>query len=795
MRPGCAWMALGILWSSTSIAGDSPATPSFEQHVMPLLRARCVKCHGPAKREAKLNLATPKGLARGGENGEVIVAGRLDESLLWEKVEAGEMPPKEPLSDDEKALLRRWIEGGSPGLPRVSPGDPEGADFWAFAPASRPRIPEVRIAERIRTPIDRFIQAALEAKGLALGPEANRATLIRRVSLDLTGLPPTAKEVVKFLSDPAPDAYEQMVDRTLASPQYGERWGKHWLDAAGYADSNGYFNADTDRPLAYRYRDYVIKSWNEDKPFDRFLLEQLAGDELAGYRPGGKVTPETIELLVATHFLRNAPDGTGESDGNPDEVRADQYAVLEGTTQILGSALFGLTLQCARCHDHKFEPISQKDYYQIYAVLWPAFDLEKWVKPQQRIVEAPLPDELAAWQAKSHRLDAELFALKNRHVFTDPFVDPSGKRGKALAQGVQAIDAQRGERPGRIAWVADLSSSPSNTPLLTRGRYTDPGAKVEPGPPAILADRVNPFAAERPSEPALYTARRLAFARWLTRPASRPAALLARVTANRLWQQHFGTGLIASSENLGYSGAPASHPELLEWLASELAESGWRIKSWHRLILLSSTYRQASSTTEKALRADPENRLLSRYPVRRLDAETIRDAMLAASGELDLRIGGTYVPTKVVGTGEVVVDEGADGAGRRAVYLQQRRTQVPSMLEVFDAPSIVTNCTRRSSSTMPLQSLSLLNSAFVSARAHGLATRLNREAGSDPDARISYAFLQAIGREPDDTERATARQFVQTQPSRYPNRTDADAQAWIDLCQMILVSNASLYVE
>jgi hypothetical protein len=360
---------------------------------------------------------------------------------------------------------------------------------------------------------------------------------------------------------------------------------------------------------------------------------------------------------------------------------------------------------------------------------------------------------------------------------------------------IQAVDARRGERPGRIAWVADLSANPSDAHLLKRGLYGEPGPTVGPAPPAVLADPDNPFEARRPPGGAASTGRRLALARWLTRPGSRPAALLARVTANRLWQHHFGAGLVATPENLGYSGVPPSHPELLEWLAAELAQGGWRAKRWQRLVLTSAAYRQASAPRAEAIRVDPDDRWLWRFPVRRLDAEAIRDAMLAASGGLDRRMGGPYVPTKVTETGEVVADEAAGGARRRSVYLQQRRTQVLSVLDVFDAPSIVTNCTRRTTSTMPLQSLSLLNSGFVAARARELARRSRREAGADPDARLAHVFHLAVGRGPDDAERAAARRFLESQPGRYPGRDDASERAWDDLCQMILASNAFLYVE
>lgn len=784
------------LLCGTCAHGDERTTdPTWERSILPLLKARCVKCHGPAKREAKLNLATPRGMARGGKDGAVVVPGQPEESLLWERIDADEMPPKAPLSSLEKAVLRRWIERGAPGLAKIPPGESEGADHWAFAAASRPDPPAVRDSSRIRTPVDRFIEAALEARDLSIGPEADRATLIRRVSFDLTGLPPTPAEIARFLDDSAPAAYERMVEHYLSSPHYGERWGKFWLDAAGYADSNGYFNADSDRPLAYRYRDYVIRAWNEDRPLDRFIQEQLAGDELAEYRPGGPVTPEIVDLLVATHFLRNAPDGTGESDGNPDELRADRYAVLEGTTQIIGSGLLGLTLQCARCHDHKFEPITQKDYYQLYAILYPAFNVENWAKPNDRVVNAPLPAERAVIEAETRRIDGEIAALKVDHLFHFPFVDQDKEQRDALKRAIQEKESQRKLLPGRVAWVTDLSGTPPAVHLLRRGVYSDPGPGVDAAAPAVLSDPTNRVEVKAPPSGYPSTGRRLALARWLTRPGSRAAALLARVLSNRIWQHHFGTGLVATPENLGYSGAAPSHPELLEFLAAELAGHGWSAKALHREILLSATYRQEGADCPAAQAVDPENRLLWRYPLRRLDAESVRDAMLAASGELDCHRGGPYVPTRRTNEGEVVVDERAPGAHRRSIYLQQRRTQILTFLDVFDAPAIVTNCTRRVETTIPLQSLSLLNSEFVAARARGLARRIDREAGPCAGDRVNRAFLLATGRGPDAAECAGALRFLASQPERYAGRADASERSWDDFCQMILASNAFLYVE
>jgi Protein of unknown function (DUF1553)/Protein of unknown function (DUF1549)/Planctomycete cytochrome C len=789
-----ASLVFGALGLSAARGGDGRSDPTLDRQVLPLLKARCVKCHGPARREGRLSLASPKGLARGGKNGGLVVPGRPEASLIWEQVADDEMPPDEPLPDDEKALIRRWIERGAAGLPALAAGESEAADHWSFAPPRRPEVAAVRDGRRVRGEIDRFLQAALEAEGLTLGPEADRDTLVRRVAFDLTGLPPTPEQIARFRDDPSPDAYERMVDRYLASPRYGERWGKLWLDAAGYADSNGYFDADTDRPLAFRYRDHVIACWNEDRPLDRFVRDQLAGDELAGYRPGGPADRSTIEGLTATHFLRNAPDGTSESDGNPDELRADRYAVLEGTTQVIGSALLGMTFQCARCHDHKFEPISQKDYYALYAILAPAYNVARWVKPGDRVVACPPePAELAAWEERSRRVDAELEALVVERAFKDPFTQPDEEARKAIVKAVKAAKGRRGERPGRVSWIAEPAATPPEVHILRRGQYGDPGPVVAPAPPSVLTDPGDRF--DPRAVPGGTSGRRLAFARWLTRPGSRPAALLARVTANRIWQGHFGVGLVVRPENLGYSGVPPTNPELLEYLADDLARGGWSAKALHRRILGSAAYRQSGRPDPAAARVDPENRLLWRYPLRRLDAEGVRDAMLAVSGELDERPGGPYVPTRRTAEGEVVVDEKAEGSRRRSVYLQQRRTQVLSLLDVFDAPSIVTTCTRRNVTTMPLQSLSLLNSGFVAARARGLADRLRRECGDDEGRRVDRAFLLAAARPPDEAEREAARRFLLTQPGRYAGQGDARERAWADLCQMLLSSNAFLYVE
>jgi hypothetical protein len=719
---------------------------------------------------------------------------------------------------------------------------------WAFRPPVRPGVPAVGHGERVRTDVDRFIEAALEAKGLALGPEADRATLVRRVVFDLTGLPPTPAEVDAFLADGSPDAYEKLVERCLASPHYGERWGKYWLDAAGYADSNGYFSADSDRPLAYRYRDYVICAFNEDRPYDRFVREQLAGDELAGYVPGGDVTPAMVEPLTATHFLRNAPDGSGESDGNPDEVRTDRFSVLEGNVQITMNCLLGVTIQCARCHSHKFEPISHADYYRLRAILYPAYCPDRWTKPNDRVVEVGARAEREEHHRRTEQIDRQVKALQEglktmagplreqlleerlrpleapvRAALLQAAAAPKDKRTPEQAallkqhkeaevsdddlarrfpefaavreQVLKAVAARQKDRPPPLDRLAVLTETDLNPPVhhvLLRGRHDAPGPEVQPGVPAALTLPGNEFRIDPRPPGQAGTGRRTAFARWVTSPDN---PLFARVMVNRVWQHHFGKGLVATPDNLGQSGARPSHPELLDYLATEFVRSGWSIKALHRLILTSAVYRQSSAPREEAARLDPDNRLLASYPLRRLDAEAVRDGLLAVSGELDDRMGGPYVPTRRRPDGSVDVDEGRDGARRRSVYLQQRRTQVATLLELFDAPSMASNCSDRTTSTVPLQSLALLNSEFVRARARAFAVRLEREAGGGTDSQLSLAFRLSTGRAPDADERAAGHRFLAAQQALYAGDKDADRRAWTDLCQMVLASNAFLYVE
>ena len=722
------------------------------------------------------------------------------------------------------------------------PGSPP-----AFRPVSRPAVPVVKGAGI--TPIDSFILASLKSRQLGLNPEADRSTLIRRVSFDLTGLPPTLSEIEAFRADKSPGAYNAMINRYLDSPQYGVRMGKLWLDAVGYADSNGYFNADTDRPLAWKYRDYVVKSLNGDKPYDQFVREQIAGDELAAFTPGGDITPAMVDALTATHFLRNAPDGTGESDGNPDEVRTDRFTVLEGNIQNMVNSLLGLTIQCARCHDHKFEPITQAEYYSLQALLFPVYNPDKWLKPNDRVVTAGTRQEREAWQRRTELVDKQVKAAQaglagfaeplreqllderlqgldspTRISVMDAVKTPKEKRTTAqhgllknhaklveiddealikrfpeygaLRLLVQKTVAEREkERPKpqeKLSAFVETDASPPVHHLLKRGVHSKPGEEVQPGALAALTAPNRPFVVDPRPAGRVSTGRRTAFARWV---ATAENPLFARVMVNRIWQHHFGIGLVATADNLGLSGAKPSHPELLDFLASEFIQGGWSIKKLHRQIMLSAVYRQSSAPRDGLDAIDPDNRLLARFPLRRLDAEAIRDAMLHVSGDLDTRTGGPYVPSKRTAEGIVEVSDGADGARKRSIYLQQRRTQVVTFLQLFDAPAMVSTCGKRTLSTVPLQSLTLLNSEFARARAKSMAARLAREAGADSTKRLTHGFQLACGREPDKAEQALCEQFMAGQRKVFAGLNNAEDRVWADLCQMLMASNAFLYVE
>ncbi len=899
MRPaptlGRRWVILAIAAAGSPLAapaGDaSPGPPLFESQVVPILAAKCFACHSTGKRKHGLDVRQRRLLVRGGDSGPAIVPGNAKASLLFKKVAAGEMPPGErvKLSVDEIETVGRWIDAGAKTAADENPLPAAGDDFvtpedrkhWAFRPVERPAVPVLPGpgGERARTAVDSFILSKLRARGLEFSPDAEKAVLARRAHFDLLGLPPSPAETDAFLADDAPGAFERLVDRLLASPRYGERWGRHWLDAAGYADSDGYTDADTERPHAWKYRDYVIRSFNEDKPFDAFLVEQIAGDELVGYPAAADLTPERIELLTATGFLRNAADGTGQ--GNVDQQRARNQVVAD-TLAILGSGVLGLTLACAQCHDHRYDPISQKDYHRIRAAFEPAYDAEGWKVPAARrlslytdldrkraaeveakasakrmernakeaefvravvdkllaekIPEAERPLARAAYDAPADKRTPEQTACIEKH----PFLKISGgtlyQYDQAAADKVKAMDAEVGQiaatRPPED-FVSALWEEPGRVPpsrLLVRGQPDQPAEEVLPGVLEVLLQAGESCelrgAGDGAASASLKTSgRRLRLALWLARPDH---PLTARVISNRIWMHHLGRGIVPTPGDFGKQGDAPTHPELLDWLAHELVRGGWRLKRIHKLIMTSTVYRQSALKAKAGEDTDPENELLWRKPLLRLEGEALRDAMLAVSGAVCLKAGGPPVPVKEDADGSIVVGvdrkaesnrPGADvpigeEAWRRTVYVQARRTQPLSFTGAFDAPSMETNCTRRPVSIVAPQALTLLNGFFARDQAELFAKRLEKEAGDDGEARIQRAFRLAFARLPTGVERDEAMAFLTiaappagvgspagvgipaTAAAQAPaTQTDAVHAALVHFCHVIFNASEFIFID
>jgi hypothetical protein len=658
--------------------------------------------------------------------------------------------------------------------PVPAAGDATGArstkDHWAWKPPVRPSLPAVKNVAWVRSPIDVFILAKLEAAGLTPASQANREQLLRRVTLDLIGLPPTPSEIDAFLADASPHAWERVIDRLLASPHYGERWGRHWLDLARYADSNGY-EFDEPRPDAWRYRDYVVASFNADKPYDRFVAEQLAGDELF---------PNQADALIATGFNLLGPDMTDASD----QAKRRQDT-LNDMTDTAGLVFLGLTLGCARCHDHKFEPIPQSDYYRLQAFFTPtsfrrdlpiaspgqrvayetaARQYAALVKPiqdaraeleapyRQRLYEkllAALADEArAAHQTPAEKRTPAQKALVEKterllavtpQAIVEAMAPEDRSRQRDLQEQLRRFD-NRKPAPLPVAMgLRDAVGEPAKTFVLERGESGQRGDEVMPGYPSILSPDHEPQFARTSA-----TGRRVALARWI---ASRDNPLTARVLVNRLWQHHFGRGLVGTPSDFGLRGERPTHPELLDWLATEFMASGWSIKHMHRLIVTSAAYRQSSKSHQPDARArDADNRLFAHYPLRRLDAEVIRDTLLSVSGRLDPRMGGP----------------GAMTGPRRSVYLFARRNLRDPFLAIFDLPDSTLSCPKRERSTTAPQSLTLLNADEVMAAARALAALLEREPGLQ--ARLDMAYRRVLGRRPTSEESEAARNFLAHSP-------------------------------
>ncbi len=652
----------GLLLAAFAQAADE-GSAFFDTEIQPLLQAKCAACHGAKLPTSGLSLGSRQALLEGGNRGASVVVGKPAESLLIQAVwQDGDlkMPPGGKLEPEEIAKLEKWVEMGLPWGETATSSEDE--KHWSFQPIATPEVPAAPQPELARNPIDHFIQAKLAEKGLQPSPEADRATLIRRVSLDLTGLLPTPQEVEEFETDPSADAYEKMVERYLASPHYGERWGRHWLDIAHYADSNGY-NLDGERQI-WKYRDWVIRALNDDKPFDEFVREQVAGDLLPD---------PTTEQLIATGFHRNTLINL---EGGIDFEQYRVEAVVDRVDTI-GQAFLGLTLGCARCHDHKYDPITQKEFYQFYAFYDSIDELDgedgeagrkdafkptiefgapeelakrDVIRAQLKVLEAELAeyeealkDSQPEWEGSLS--EAEIAELPNENQFA--LSVPPAERNQFQAAVIERLHRQADlgwkERQQSIAAVRkrlpDLPytmvmrelDEPRESYIHLGGDFLRRGVTVEPGVPRLLPAMAR-SEDHRPT--------RLDLANWLMSDSN---PLTARVTVNRFWQRYFGLGLVETENDFGTQGSLPSHPELLDWLASEFRDSGWQVKDLHRLILTSHTYRQASTHREESTEADPRNRLLSRQNRIRLEAEAVRDAALSASGMLTGVIGGPSV--------------------------------------------------------------------------------------------------------------------------------------------------------
>ena len=841
--------ALGTAWalalSATGLHGAESFT-SFSKDVKPVLEARCLKCHGSSMQLAKLDLRTREAALKGGDKGPAIVAGDPEKSPLYRRVAGLEkpvMPMDGKLSGVEIAILRDWIARGAPWEDSLDAKParedlaamedmklpPDARDYWAFKKPVQAAPPRTGAPEWNAHPVDAFLHKAMLDRGLEPAPPAGRRTLLRRAFLDLTGLPPTPEQAREFLEDNSPDAWPRLIDRLLASPHYGERWGRHWLDVARYADSNGYEH-DFDRPNAWRYRDYVIRSFNRDTPYNVFLEEQIAGDEM---------DPVTPDRLVATGFLRNyAKVGFREKD-NP-QYRFDY---LDDMIATIGRGLLGVTVQCARCHNHKFDPVAQKDYYRLQSSLFGYVEVEHPLVPraeadahQARMREIeerikPLAEEVkqleepylqpllnekyrrwpehiqrAIFTPEQERTPGQVL-LANQIIRTtrvaggeiDAVMKPAElARKRELAARIKELEQQKpapiptamGITDGDYRFVPDGpgdepapgkgvkreavegsflpdGSKPYEAPpsyFLHHGDMFSKGSLMKPGFPMVLDDGRRPV--EMPPAHRRTSGRRLALARWL---GSADNPLTARVLVNRVWHHHFGRGIVTSLDNFGKTGERPTHPELLDWLAVEFMEKGWSVKQLHRLLMTSRAYQLSSQfAREENLRKDADNLYWWRFRAQRLEAEAVRDSILAVSGALDASMFGPPVfpelATEVLaGMKYGIWKQQGDGPDvwRRSIYVYRKRGLPFPFFETFDLPDQNVTCNRRNVSTVPTQALTLMNNEWVLRQAGLFAARVEKEARGSAQARVRRAYALALGREPEPREMDLALQFLQ----------------------------------
>jgi mono/diheme cytochrome c family protein len=926
-----------------TVGGNVLASPAdgaefFEAKIRPLLANNCFNCHGPRTQLAGLNLSTAADFFKGGDNGPVVANGEPENSRIVQVVGYQgkiKMPPAGKLSDQEIADLKSWVKMGAPwpDMPSgAAPGDKKekysqaGHDFWAFQPVKSPPPPMVRNKAWVKTPLDPFILAKLEEKGILPAAPADKLALLRRATYDLTGLAPTEKEIQEFLSDTSPDAFSKVVDRLLASPRYGERWGRHWLDVARYADSTG---ADEDHvyPHAWRYRDYVIDAFNRDLPYDEFITEQLAGDLL----PAGKSGEVNAKGIVATGFLALGPKPIAQQD----KVKM-VYDVVDEQIDVTTKAFLGLTVSCARCHDHKFDPISTKDYYSLASIfastrsfqkiegtvsqlyfepLIPkeVFSLydehQKKVNAKKREIEDIVDKEAARYAAqlrvhladymvaawKVYQLGASAADLANqqgldlgvlerwvKYLKPDDEVKPHLERWhQAQASSVSAMAKEyqaHFEATARdwdqtlVNWKSKVESAlvvkaePPEKPKFDGGKdrffsevsfgivEPDTGKIAQPGPLrlpekgqeqlfakeslerlSVLHQELDRLKKASPPEPPLACAvaegqsieqrvfirgshesqgeavpkgfpqtmagahppeirqgsGRLELAKWLTDPKH---PLTARVMANRLWQWHFGEGLVRTPSNYGKMGLKPTHPELLDFLARQFIKNGWSVKAMHRLIMLSSTYLMSSQVTGEKAAADPSNELWSHFNRRRLAVEEIRDSFLGLDGALDLTMGGSLMTDTGQGDGKDAPGVAPVNSKRRTVYLPLRRSNLLSLLNLFDFGDATTTSDGRTRTNVAPQALFMMNSNFILERSRSLAEYLLKNPDLDDTQRVQRAYLVSLSRKPTAREIQDAVRYVCNFP-RKNSGAEARLEGWQSFCQVLMASNEFIYVD
>ncbi|MBA4065373.1 MAG: hypothetical protein C0501_17005 [Isosphaera sp.] len=843
MRPHFVRVLAAVALAAAALAFRTPAadppkfTPEqvtfFEKDVLPVLKQHCLKCHGddPEKLKGGLNLSTRAGALAGGDTGPAFDAAKPADSLLLKAVhykdEAYRMPPKGKLPDADVAVLEKWVAAGLPvtadrlGAEVARPKGvvtEEAKRYWAYQPVKRPAAPAVKDAGWVRNPIDAFVLAKLEAKGLKPVPPAAKAALARRAYYDLLGLPPTPEQLDAFVNDPAPDAYEKLIDALLASPHYGEKWGRHWLDVVRFAETNGY-ERDGPKPYAWRYRDYVIRSFNADKPYTRFVREQLAGDEMPGHDP---------DAVTATGFYR-----LGIWDDEPADPLQALFDGYDDIVATAGQAFLGTTFNCARCHDHKADPIPQADYYKLVAFfrdikpysnnrdVRSAFNLTDISPPNQRqVYEA----ELKKREARLAEIRKAMEAVEDEVIKTLPAEDQRASEGPDRPQVVRnkvvpalkgkvkddyaALDAERKELskkpapPGQelALSVNNCDVRPQATHLLVRGSPHAKGREVKPGFPEVLG--LPDPAVPDPKPGARSSGRRTVLADWV---ASKDNPFTARVMVNRVWQYHFGRGIVPTANDFGKLGEPPTHPELLDWLAAEFAEPSdggepWTLKRLHRLIMTSSTYRLSAAADAANLKADPSNALLWRFNMRRLSGEEVRDSILAVSGSLNLKAFGpsTYpkIPKEVL-AGQSRPGEGwptspPDEANRRSVYAHVKRALRVPVLVGFDQPDPDSSCPVRYVTTVPTQSLGLLNGEFANEQAAAFAARLRKELPGDLAGQVARAARLTTGRSPSADEVKKDVAFVAAMKAKHGLDDAAALTRYALLC---LNANEFVYLD